>query len=317
MNVDELLLQREREHQFGDGFEQLNSGLYVPGDTYEVSYERSLPTGVDLFCGAGGFSLGFHQAGFHVVAASDNELDCMATYLVNLGGPETVIHFLDDAPTRGKYKGTWREGDARAAGEIFEAAGTGWISSTRDHEPGSCATHIDDEQSRLEFCQTYCAPPVHRMPCEHFYFGDVVKLRGEDVLRDLGVERGDVGAVFGGPPCQGFSMANVNAGPNDPRNELVFVFARLVLEINPKSMVMENVPRIMTMQTPQGVPVVDALCRLLADGGFSTYDALRKSLVGDNRGALRRDRADSSQSDVEDELDDSDAQLDLFDEASS
>lgn len=311
MNVDDLMLQREREHQFGDGFEQLNSGLYVPGDTYEVSYERSLPTGVDLFCGAGGFSLGFHQAGFHVVAASDNELDCMATYLVNLGGPETLIHFMDDAPTRGKRKGSWHEGDVRAAGEIFEAAGTGWISSTRDHDPGSCREDLAP-QGALDFCQTYHAPPEHRMPCEHFYFGDVTKLSGHDVVRDLGCEPGEVGVVFGGPPCQGFSMANVNAGPNDPRNELVFVFARLVLEINPKSMVMENVPRIMTMQTPQGVPVVDALCRLLADGGFSTYDALRKSLVGDNRGALRRDRAGVEPDVDEDELDDSDPQLGLF-----
>jgi DNA (cytosine-5)-methyltransferase 1 len=305
-------LQREREHRFGDEWGQLDSGLYVPGETFEVSYERALPTGVDLFCGAGGFSLGFHQAGFHVVAASDNELDCMATYLVNLGGPETLIHFMEDAPTRGKRKGSWHEGDVRAAGEIFEAAGTGWIASSRDHDPGSCRDDLDP-QGALDFCQTYHAPPAHRLPCEHFYFGDVTLLSGHDVVRDLGVERGDVGAVFGGPPCQGFSMANVNAGPDDPRNELVFVFARIVLEINPKSMVMENVPRLLTMQTPQGVPVVDALCRLLADGGFSTYDALRKSLVGDNRGALRRDRASSDESVDDDEIDDSDAQLDLFD----
>lgn len=316
MNVDELMLQREREHRFGDEWGQLDSGLYVPGETFEVSYERALPTGVDLFCGAGGFSLGFHQAGFHVVAASDNELDCMATYLVNLGGPETVIHFLDDAPTRGKWKGSWREGDARVAGEIFPAAGTGWISSTSDHDPGSCRDDLDP-QGALDFCQTYHSPPPHRAPCEHFYFGDVVKLSGFDVLDDLGIESGELGAVFGGPPCQGFSMANPNAGPMDPRNELVFVFARLVLEMNPKSMVMENVPRLLTMQTPEGVPVVDALCRLLADGGFSTYDALRKSLVGDMKGALRRERASSSHSD-EDELDDdAEPELTLFDEASS
>lgn len=38
---------------------------------------------VDLFCGAGGLSEGFRQAGFVVIAGSDNDPDAMATYAVN------------------------------------------------------------------------------------------------------------------------------------------------------------------------------------------------------------------------------------------
>ena len=38
---------------------------------------------VDLFCGSGGLSLGFEQAGFEVVAAIDNSEDAILTYNKN------------------------------------------------------------------------------------------------------------------------------------------------------------------------------------------------------------------------------------------
>lgn len=50
------------------------------GSTSHVG--RSL-TAVDLFCGAGGLSEGLRQAGFNVVAGSDNDPDAMATYAAN------------------------------------------------------------------------------------------------------------------------------------------------------------------------------------------------------------------------------------------
>ena len=99
----------------------------------------------------------------------------------------------------------------------------------------------------------------------------------------------------------------------DPRNSLVFDFARLVLEIRPKAMVMENVPQVLSMLTPEGVPVIDALARVLTDGGFSTYNALKASLAAQaGAGAvLRRDRAPSAATARKDTGDDA-AQLDLF-----
>lgn len=45
--------------------------------------EHCLPTVVDLFCGAGGLSEGFRQAGFSILAGSDNDPDAMATYRQN------------------------------------------------------------------------------------------------------------------------------------------------------------------------------------------------------------------------------------------
>jgi len=43
------------------------------------------PKVIDLFCGAGGLSLGLQRAGFDVLYALDNDVDAIATYNLNLG----------------------------------------------------------------------------------------------------------------------------------------------------------------------------------------------------------------------------------------
>nr|WP_259372170.1 DNA cytosine methyltransferase [Caldimonas mangrovi] len=47
-------------------------------------------TVVDLFCGAGGLSEGFRQAGFTILAGSDNDPDAMATYAANFPGAAAI-----------------------------------------------------------------------------------------------------------------------------------------------------------------------------------------------------------------------------------
>lgn len=66
-------------------------------------------TCVDLFCGAGGFSEGFHQAGFRTIAANDSDPWAGATFELNhsrrgtkfvlgdIGAPETKEALLDAA----------------------------------------------------------------------------------------------------------------------------------------------------------------------------------------------------------------------------
>jgi DNA (cytosine-5)-methyltransferase 1 len=61
---------------------------------------------------------------------------------------------------------------------------------------------------------------------------------------ETGVYPSDVDIVVGGPPCQGFSLANVERDKDDPRNNLVFRFARYVDHYQPRSFVMENVTGI-------------------------------------------------------------------------
>ena len=46
--------------------------------------------------------------------------------------------------------------------------------------------------------------------------------------------------VFGGPPCQGFSVAG-KMNPDDERSKLIFTFLDVVEKVQPKAFVMENV----------------------------------------------------------------------------
>ncbi|TQR11645.1 DNA cytosine methyltransferase [Psychrobacillus soli] len=48
-----------------------------------IENQSSKPTLVDLFCGSGGMSLGFTQAGFRTIFANDIEPSCIETYLYN------------------------------------------------------------------------------------------------------------------------------------------------------------------------------------------------------------------------------------------
>jgi site-specific DNA-cytosine methylase len=54
---------------------------------------------------------------------------------------------------------------------------------------------------------------------------------------------GEIAAVIGGPPCQGFSAAG-KQNLDDDRSQLVLKFINLVVELNPLMFVMENVPAI-------------------------------------------------------------------------
>jgi DNA (cytosine-5)-methyltransferase 1 len=54
----------------------------------------------------------------------------------------------------------------------------------------------------------------------------------------------EVDVVIGGPPCQGFSLARGSRFVDDPRNGLYKEFVRIVAALEPKWIVMENVPGI-------------------------------------------------------------------------
>lgn len=74
--------------------------------------------------------------------------------------------------------------------------------------------------------------------------GDV-RYFGRETIKSLSLRKDEVALITGGPPCQGFSLAG-KQNVNDPLNELVLEFARVVNEIKPFAFLMENVPGITT-----------------------------------------------------------------------
>lgn len=81
--------------------------------------------------------------------------------------------------------------------------------------------------------------------------------------------------LLGGPPCQGYSVANRNNGdPKDPRNTLFEQFLRVGKLLNPSVIIMENVPNIAKAKTADGVLVVDIIKDELKNIGYFVYDKI-------------------------------------------
>lgn len=119
---------------------------------------------LDLFCGAGGLSLGFRNAGFEIKGGIDFDKDAINTHHLNF--PKS-ISICTDIKT------------------------------------------FDNNQIVKQFS--------------------------------------DIDVIIGGPPCQGFSNANMwQKGVEDDRNKLFFEFIRFVEVILPKAVLIENVPGILT-----------------------------------------------------------------------
>ena len=94
---------------------------------------------------------------------------------------------------------------------------------------------------------------------------DIHELTGEGLLEACGESTVDL--VVGGPPCQGFS----NAGYRDPadlRNSLVFQFVRMVAELRPRFLVMENVVGMASFRITSEEFVMERLARELEALGY-------------------------------------------------
>lgn len=277
-NLTEHVKRTEREVFNGDDWAVTSSGVAVPS-TY-VPPARM--TAVDLFSGAGGFSLGLMQAGVNVLAGVEHAPDAAVTYLANIGANPMKIHPITDAD-----------------GERLEAYMNKHIAK-KDKKTGLYKMSFMAGDNWPAIAKSL---PAGVNPIPHFFFGDIRKLSGKKMLEAMGLKPGDINMVVGGPPCQGFSSAG-KRNVMDPRNSLVFDFARIVLELQPDYIVMENVPEIVSMITPEGVPVIDAFCRMLESGNYGDYDMLKKSLTYgiDTRAAVRNGGKSSNKKEAATEL---------------
>jgi DNA (cytosine-5)-methyltransferase 1 len=82
-------------------------------------------------------------------------------------------------------------------------------------------------------------------PEVHVWETDIRQLTSKEVLSKLNLKKGELDLLAGCPPCQGFStMRTLNGGRRirDKRNDLIFEYLRFVKELEPKAIMMENVP---------------------------------------------------------------------------
>jgi DNA (cytosine-5)-methyltransferase 1 len=89
-------------------------------------------------------------------------------------------------------------------------------------------------------CATYRA----NHPTTHVIQGDIAKVTGEQLLEVTGLRVGELDLLDGSPPCQGFSFSGKRV-LDDPRNNLFREHLRLVDEMEPRNVVIENVAGMM------------------------------------------------------------------------
>jgi len=97
-----------------------------------------------------------------------------------------------------------------------------------------------DVVAAVEIDPVHCA--VHQFNFPHCAVipRSVVGLMGSEIRIAAGIGTRKVDVVFGGAPCQGFSMIGQRV-LDDPRNALVLEFLRIVSELEAKTFVFENV----------------------------------------------------------------------------
>jgi DNA (cytosine-5)-methyltransferase 1 len=97
-----------------------------------------------------------------------------------------------------------------------------------------------DVLAAVEIDPIHCATHEFNFPFWTIFCKSVVDITGQEIRSRSSIGDREIDIVFGGPPCQGFSLIGKRF-LDDPRNSLVFHYIRLVLDLQPKFFVMENV----------------------------------------------------------------------------
>lgn len=107
------------------------------------------------------------------------------------------------------------------------------------------------EAAGFEIAAAVEIDPIHSL-VHHFNFPygvticqDIAQLSSQELLTAI-KNRGfktEIDLIAGGPPCQGYSYMGERI-LEDPRNQLIFEYARIIFAIRPKYFIFENVPGI-------------------------------------------------------------------------
>lgn len=101
-------------------------------------------------------------------------------------------------------------------------------------------------------------------PTVKMYNKDIKDFSLEDLSNDLGIKKGDIDIVVGGPPCQAYSTVGKRL-IDDPRGKLFQEYYRILKELRPKIFVYENVKGLLSMQ---GGALIETIILLFESVGY-------------------------------------------------
>lgn len=104
---------------------------------------------------------------------------------------------------------------------------------------------------------------------------DIKEIKGEELIKLS--PTGKIDLLTGCPPCQGFSTLTAKYKRNDPRNSLIEEMGRLMEEVRPRALMMENVPGM----AKKGKPLLDIfLNKIIQLGYVPSYGVLETADYG-------------------------------------
>ncbi len=102
-------------------------------------------------------------------------------------------------------------------------------------------------------------------PDVQFVDTDIRNLSGKKLLSLIGLKRGQLDLLAGGPPCQGFSINAPVRSTGDKRNHLFKEFLRIASDLYPRTILIENVTGIVSLAEGE---VVKTVYKALNDLGY-------------------------------------------------
>lgn len=207
-----------------------------------LTFPDTRHTFADFFCGCGGLSLGFIQAGLKCISAMDIAPDAIATYWHNLCY-NTWSHLWVHPQNTKALKMLQKHADAHTSNVLFpHGVPDNWLQ-------------VQDP-----------------MPCLNLFCYSIMDLEPEDWMDICGIRPGDIRIFAGGPPCQGFSTANSSRSIYDKRNQLPLRYLYYAKVCKPDYVLIENVPGLVSLGKKKGDkhgPFVDWIAQAFDDAGYN------------------------------------------------
>lgn len=122
--------------------------------------------------------------------------------------------------------------------------------------------------------------------------GDIREVNAASVRRSLKLRKGDLSLLAGGPPCQGFSVNAPVRSNDDYRNHLFREYLRFAAEFEPASVLIENVPGILSLERGRTVQEIlkalknlgyDAAVRILYAAHYGVPQMRWRTIILGNR----------------------------------
>lgn len=92
---------------------------------------------------------------------------------------------------------------------------------------------------------------------------DIRQVKSSQLMKDFGLQVGELDLLFGGSPCQSFSQAGKRASLDDKRGLLLFEFVRFARDLRPKVIFIEQVKGLLKALDKSGS--VGGVCNALSN----------------------------------------------------